>query len=149
MLWKCCIQYTSKFGKFSSGHRTGKGQFSFQSRRKAMPKNVKTTTQLHSSHTSKVMLKILQTGLQQYVNRELPDVEAGFRKGRGTRDQIANICWIMKKARSSRKTSTSALLTTPNPLTAWITTAEMNNSKSEYFYFHIICPIVISPKIFF
>ena len=51
------------------------------------------------SHASKVMLKILQTRLQQYVNCELPDVQAGFRKGRGTRDQIANICWIIKKAR--------------------------------------------------
>ena len=73
------------------------------------------------SHVSKVMLKILQARLQQYVNRELPDVQAGFRKGRGTRDQIANICWIMKKTRSSRKTSISALLTMPKPLTVWIT----------------------------
>ena len=55
------------------------------------------------SHTSKVMLKILQARLQQYVNRELPDVQAGFRKGRGTRDQIANICWIIKKAREFQK----------------------------------------------
>ena len=61
------------------------------------------------SHASKVMFKILQARLQQYVNRELPDVQAGFRKGRGTRDQIANICWIMKKQESSRKTSISAL----------------------------------------
>ena len=61
------------------------------------------------SHASKVMLKILQARLQQYMNRELPDVQAGFRKGRGTRDQIANICWIIKKQESSRKTSTSAL----------------------------------------
>ena len=68
------------------------------------------------------MLKILQAGLQQYVNRELPDVQAGFRKGREIRDQIANIRWIIKKQGSSRKTSTSALLTTPQPLTAWITT---------------------------
>ena len=67
------------------------------------------------------MLKILQTRLQQYVNRELPDVQAGFRKGRGTRDQIANICWISKKQESSRKTSISALLTMPKPLTVWIT----------------------------
>ena len=73
------------------------------------------------SHTSKVMLKILQARLQQYVNRELPDVQAGFRKGRGTRDQIANLCWIIKKQESSRKTSTSALLTTPKLLTVWIT----------------------------
>ena len=67
------------------------------------------------------MLKILQARLQQYVNHDLPDVQAGFRKGRGTRDQIANICWIIKKE-SSRKTSTSALLTMPKPLTVWTTT---------------------------
>ena len=73
------------------------------------------------SHASKVMLKILQVRLQQYVNHELPDVQAGFRKGRGTRDQIANICWIIKKQESSRKTSISALLTMPRPLTVWIT----------------------------
>ena len=73
------------------------------------------------SRASKVMLKILQARLQQYVNRELPDVQAGFRKGRGTKDQIANICWIMEKQESSRKTSISALLTMPEPLTVWIT----------------------------
>jgi len=73
------------------------------------------------SHASKVMLKILQARLQQYVNCELPDVQSGFRKDRGTRDQIANIRWIMEKARDSRKTSTSALLTMPKPLTVWIT----------------------------
>ena len=74
------------------------------------------------SHTSKVMLKILQTRLQQYMNRELPDVQAGFRKGRGSRDQIANICWIMEKAREFQKNIyISALLTMPNPLTLWIT----------------------------
>ena len=72
------------------------------------------------SHTSKIMLKILQARFQQYVNHELPDVQAGFRKGRGTRDQIANIRWI-KKARESRKTSISALLTVLKPLTVWIT----------------------------
>ena len=69
------------------------------------------------SHARKVMLKILQARLQQYVNRELPDVQAGFRKGRGTRDQIANIRWIMKKAREfQKKMSFSALLTMPKPL---------------------------------
>ena len=103
MLLKCCIQYTSKFGKLSSGHRTGKRQFSFQSQRKAMPKNVQTTAQLLISHTSKVMLKILQARLQQNVNRELPDVQAGFRKGRGNRDQIANIHWIIEKAKEFQK----------------------------------------------
>ena len=73
------------------------------------------------SHTSKVMLKILQARLQQYVNRELPDVQAGFRKARGTRDQIANIRWIIEKAREFQKKSTSALLTMSKPLTVWIT----------------------------
>ena len=72
------------------------------------------------SHASKVMLKILQARLQQCMNRELSDVQAGFRKGRGTRDQIANTHWIIEKE-SSRKTSTSALLTMPKPLTVWIT----------------------------
>ena len=74
------------------------------------------------SHASKVMLKILQARLLQYVNCELPDVQAGFRKGRENRDQIANICWIIKKAREfQKKTSISALLTMPKPLTVWIT----------------------------
>ena len=72
------------------------------------------------SHTSKVMLKTLQARLQQYVNCELPDVQAGFRKGRRTRYQIANICWIIEKAREFRK-NISALLTMPKPLTVWIT----------------------------
>ena len=67
------------------------------------------------------MLKILHARLQQYVNRELPDVQAGFRKGRGTRDQIAKICWIIKKAREFQKSSISVLLIMPKPLTVWIT----------------------------
>ena len=120
-LLNCCTKVDSKFGKLSSGHRTEKGQFSFQSLRKAMPKNGPNTAQLHSSHTSKVMLKILQARLQQYVNCELPDVQDGFRKGRGIRDQIANIAGSSKKQESSRKTSISALLTMPKPLTVWIT----------------------------
>ena len=96
--------YASKFGKLCSGHRTGKGQFSFQSQRKAMPKNALTTAQITLiSHASKIMLKILQVRLQQYMNCELPDVQAGFRKGRGIREQIANICWIIKKARKFQK----------------------------------------------
>ena len=74
------------------------------------------------SYASRVILKILQARLQQYMNCELPDVQAGFRKGRGTRDQIANIFWIIEKVREFQKTSTSALLTLPKPLTVWITT---------------------------
>ena len=73
------------------------------------------------SHASKVMLKILQARLQQYVNCELTDVQGGFRKGRGTRDQIATIHWVMEKQESSRKTFISALLKMPKPLTVWIT----------------------------
>ena len=73
----------SKLGKLSSSHRTGKGQFSFQPQRRAMPKNVQTIAQLHSFY--------MPARLQQYMNKELPDVQAGFRKGRGARDQIANI----------------------------------------------------------
>ena len=76
------------------------------------------------SHTCKVMLKILQARLQQYVNCELPDVQAGLRKGRRTRDQVDNIQGSSRKQESSRETSTFALLTTPKPLMVWITTVE-------------------------
>ena len=75
------------------------------------------------SHASKVMLKILQARLQQDVNCEFPRIQAGFRKGRGARNQIADICWIIEKAREfQKKKSTSVLLTMPKPLTVWITT---------------------------
>ena len=74
------------------------------------------------SHVSKVRCKILQARLQQYVNRELPDVQAGFRKGRRTRIELPTSIGSSKKQESSRETSTSALLTTPKPLTVWITT---------------------------
>ena len=103
MLLKCCTQYASKFGKLSSDHRTGKGVFI------PVPKkdNAKECSNYRTialiSHASKVMLKILQARLQQYMNREHPDVQARFRKGRCTRDQIANICWIMETAREFQK----------------------------------------------
>ena len=104
MLWKCCTQYASKFGKLSSGHRTGKGQFSFQSPKKGNGRECSNNhTIAHISHSSKVMLKIIQASLQQFMNWELPDVQAGFRKGRGTRDQIANVFWFIKKAREFQK----------------------------------------------
>ena len=104
MLWKCCSQYASKLGKLSSGHSTGKGQVFILISNKSNAKecsNYRTIALI--SHASKVMLKIFQARLQQYVNWELPDVQAGFRKGRGTRDQIANIHWIIKKAREFQK----------------------------------------------
>ena len=87
-----------------------------------MPKNAQTTTQLHSPHTLVNNAQNSPSRLQQYMNHELPDVQAGFRKGRGTRDQVANIRWIMEKAREfQKKTSMSALSTMPKPLTVWIT----------------------------
>ena len=87
-----------------------------------MPKNVQITTQLHISHASKIMLKILQARLQQYVNWELPDEQAEFRKGRGTRDQIANICWITEKAREFQKNIYFCFIDYAKALTMWITT---------------------------
>ena len=118
MLWKCCTQYASKFGKLISGHRTGKGQFSFQSQRKA---NAKECSNYHTialiSHASKVMLKILHAMLQQYMKWEIPDVQAGFRKSRKTKDQITTICWITEKTTEiPEKTYISALLTALKPL---------------------------------
>ena len=100
----CCAQHVSKFGKLSSGHRMEKGQFSFQSQKKAIAKecsNYRTIALILQA--SKVMLKILQARLQQYMNHELPDVQVGLREGRGTRDQSANIWWIIEKARELQK----------------------------------------------
>ena len=115
--FKCCTHYASKFGKLRNGHRTGKGQFSLQFQRKGNAKecsNYRTIALI--SRDSKIMPYILQTRHRQYVNRGLPDVQAVFRKGRGTRDQIAKICWITEKG-NSKKPSTSASLTTLKPLT--------------------------------
>ena len=103
MLLKCCIQYASKFEKHSSGHRTEK--FSFHSILKKG--NAKEYSNYHTiafiSHSSKVMPQILQARLQHYMNCELPNVQAGSRKGRGTRDQIADIRWLIEKARELKK----------------------------------------------
>ena len=99
MLSKCCTHCVSKLGKLSSGHRTGKGQCSFEFQRRAMPKNVKPTIQLCSFH----MLASLSFRLQQFMNWELPDIQAGFWKGIGTRDQTLNLCWIMEKAREFQR----------------------------------------------
>ena len=96
--------------------------------KRSVPKkgNAKECSNYHTivliPYASKVMLKILQARLQQYVSHELPDVQAGFRKGRGTKDQIANILWIIEKAREfQKKTSISALLTMPKPFTVCVT----------------------------
>ena len=104
MLLTCCTCYASKFGKLSSGFRTGKVQFSFQSQERQCQKCSHHYTIAHISHaTTEIMLKILQARLQQYMNQELTDVLARFRKGRGVRDQIANTCWIIEKARKFQK----------------------------------------------
>ena len=103
MLGKCCTQYASKFGKLSSGHRTGKVSLHSNPKERQCQRMSNYSTIALISHTSKVMLKILQARLQQYVNHEFPAVQASFRKVRGTRDQIPNICWIMEKAREFQK----------------------------------------------
>ena len=104
ILLKCCSQYARKFGKLSSGHKNWKRSVFIPIAKK---NNAKACSNYHTivliSHSTKVKLKILQTRLQQSVNQELPDVQAGFRKSRGTRDQIANICWIIEKAREFQK----------------------------------------------
>ena len=99
MLYSVCQQ----IWKMQQWPQDWKCQFSSQCQRRAVPKNVQTTSQLHHFTTSKVMLKILQTRLQQCMNWQLPDVEAVFRKGRGIRDQIASIRWIIEKAREFQK----------------------------------------------
>ena len=105
MLRKCSPQYSSKFGKLSSGHRAGKGQFFIPIPKKGHAKECSNyVTIALISHASKVMLKILQARLKQYMNHELPDVQTGFRKGRGTKDQISNIHWIIEKAGEFQKT---------------------------------------------
>ena len=103
----------------NSAVATGLEKVSFHSNPKECS-NYHTTALI--SHASKVMLKILQVRLQQYVNREVPDVQAGFRKGKGTRDQNCQHLLDHKKARESRRTSTSASMDMPKPLTVWITT---------------------------
>ena len=123
MLWKCYTQYASKFGKLSSGHRIGKSVF-IPIAKKGNAKECSNycTIVLIVSHASKVVLKILQARLQQYVNRELPDVQAGLRKGREPEIKLPTSIGSSKRQESSRKKSTSALLTMPKHLTVWITT---------------------------
>ena len=122
MLLKCCTQYASKFGKLSSGHRTRKGVFIPIPKKGNAKECSNYSTVALISHTSKVMLKILQARLQQYVNHKLPNVQTGFRKGRGTGIKQPTSVGSSKKQESSRKTSTSALLTTAKCLTMRITT---------------------------
>ena len=103
MLLKCCTQYVSKLGKVSIGHRTRKGVFIPIPKKDNAKECSNHCTVALISRASKVMLKILQARLQQYMNQGLPDVQAGFQRSRGTRDQIANIHWIIEKAREFQK----------------------------------------------
>ena len=120
---KCCTQYMPANLESSAVPQDWKSSVFIPVPKKG---NAKECSNYHTiafiSHTSKVMLKIVQTRLQQYMNQELPDVQAGFSKGRGTRDQIANIYWIIQKAREFQKISISASLTTLKPLTVCIIT---------------------------
>ena len=122
MLWKCCPSYASKWKTQQWPQDWKKSVFIPITKKGHTKKCSNYHTIALISHSSKVMLKILQARFQQYMNCEIPDVQTGFRKGRGTRYLIANICWIIKKARSSRKTSISALLTISKPLNVWTTT---------------------------
>ena len=114
---KCYTQYARKFGKLSIGHRTGKKSVFNSNPKKG---NAKKCSNYHTialiSHASRVMLKILQARLQQYMNQKLPDVQAGFRKGRRTEIKLPTSTGSSKKQESSRKTSTSALVTMPKSL---------------------------------
>ena len=123
MLWKCCTQYASKYGKLSSGHRTRKGQFSFQSQRKAMPKNVQTTAQLHWSHTlAKYCSKFSKPDFNSTwaVNFQMSNLDSKMEVD--PEINLPTSVGSSKKQESYRKTSASALLTRPKPLTVWITT---------------------------
>ena len=122
MLWKCCTQYASKFGKLSSGHRTGKGQFSNQSQRKEMPKNAQTTTQLHSSHTlAKQCSKFSKPGFNSTWTMNFQMFKLVLEKAEEPEIKLPTSTGSWKKQESSRKASISALLTMPKPLSVWIT----------------------------
>ena len=122
MLWKCCTQYVSKFGKLSSGHRTENGQFAFQSLRKAIPKNAETTAQLHSSHMLvKKRLKFSKPGFTSTLTVNFQMFKLNLEKAEEPEIKLPTSAGSSKKQEGSRKTSISALLTMPKPLTEWIT----------------------------
>ena len=129
MLWKCCTQYASKFGKLSSGHRTGKGPFSSQSQRKAMPKNAQTTTQLHSSHTLvKECSKFSKPGFSNMWAVNFLMFKLVLEKPEEPEIKLPTSTGSSKKQESSRKTSISALLTMPKP---WLCGSQSTVENSE------------------
>ena len=122
MLWKCCTRYISKFGKLGSGHRTGKGQFSFQSQRKAIPKNAWTPAQLHSSHMLvKYCSKFSKPGVSNMWTVNFQMFKLVLEKAEDAEIKLPTSAGSSKKQESCRKTSISALLSMPKPLTVWIT----------------------------
>ena len=129
MLLKCLTQYASKFGKLSSGHRTGKGQFSFQSPKKAMPKNAQTTTQLYSSHMLvKQCSKFSKAGFNSTWTMNFQMFKLDLEKEEEPEIKLPTSTGSLKKQESSRKASTSALLTIPKPLCGSEQTVE-NSSR--------------------
>ena len=123
MLWKCCTQYASQFGKLSSSQRTGKGQFSFQSQRKAVPKKAQTTARLHSSHTlAKKCLKFSKSRFNSTWTMNFQMFKLDSEKPAEPENKLSTSVGSSKKQESSRKTSISALLTMVKPLTVRITT---------------------------
>ena len=132
MLWKCYTKYVSKFRKLSSGQRTGKGQFSFQFLRKAMPKNAQTTAQLHSSHTLvKYCSKFSRPGFSNTWTMNFQMFKLVLEKAEEPEIKLPTSTGSSKKQESSRKTSISALLTMPMPLTVWITINCVENSERD------------------
>ena len=122
MLWKCCTQYASKLGKLSSGHRTG-GQFSFQSQRREMQKNVQTTAQLYSSRMlASLCSNYFKLGFSSIWTEKFQMYKLGLEKAEQPEIKLPTFIGLWRKQRSSRKTSTSVSLTTLNPLTVGITT---------------------------
>ena len=122
MLWKCCIQHARKYGKLSSDHRTGKGQFSFQSQRKANAKECSNYCKnVLISHASKVMLKFCRPVFHRMWTVNFQMFKLDLEKAEEPESKLPTSVGSSKKQKSSRKTSTCALLTTPKPLTVWIT----------------------------
>ena len=122
MLWKCCTQYASQYGKLSSAHRTGKGQFSFQFQRMAILKNVQTTTQLHSFHMlAKQCSKFSKSGFNSTWTMNFQTFKLDLEKAEEPEIKLPTSTGSSKKQESSRKISISALLTMSKPFTVWIT----------------------------
>ena len=130
MLWKCYTQYAGKSGKLSNGHRTGKCQFSFQSQRKAMPKNDQTTPQLYSSHMlAKYCSKFSKWDYNNTWTKNFHMFKLDLEKAEEPEIKLPASAGSSKKQESSRKTSLSALLTMSKPLTVWITVNVENSER--------------------